>query len=535
MKKFPPKVAVVHAGDEQWPLSHRQILVVIGAVMSGMFLAALDMSIVGVAMPRILSELHGLNHLSWVVTAYLLTSTASTPLWGKFSDLHGRGKSFQLCIGTFLIGSILCGLSHQMWHIIAARAVQGIGGGGLMAIALAIIGDVIPPRDRGRYQGFFGAVFGTSSVIGPLLGGWLTDGPGWRWIFWINIPFGVAAMVIVGMVFHVPQQRREHRLDYLGAGVIVASVTCLLLYLNWAGKFYGWADPRSLAFLGVSLALAVLFVMVERRAQEPIIPLGLVKNSIFSVGGLYSFLLGMAMFGAIIFLPMYLQTVQGMSPTQAGLAMIPMVVGIAGTSIYTGKRVSRTGRYKIYPIVGSVLLVVAQLLLSRVHAETAYLQLGASTLVLGVALGCSMQTVMVAVQNAVPRPHMGTATSATMFFRQTGSAVGTGMFGAILTWRWSHHLIDAVGAGVAGQVDTNNLAMVRHLPEPLRHHVLNSFAQAMDDVFLAGIPVAVAALVCAVLLKEIPLQSREDQGKPGQAGQAQEDNSDRSVALPSHG
>lgn len=500
-------------GQSEQPcsLSHRQILVVIGAVMSAMFLAALDMSIVGVAMPTILSDLHGLNHLSWVVTAYLITSTAVTPLWGKFSDLHGRRLSFQLCIGTFLIGSALCGFSQEMWHMIASRALQGIGGGGLMAIALAVIGDVIAPRDRGRYQGFFGAVFGTSAVVGPLLGGWLTDSVSWRWIFWINIPFGIAAMVVIGMAFRMQVPRREHRMDYLGAAVIVASVTCLLLYLNWAGTSYGWFDPISVGLVVAAVVLAVLFVGVESRAKEPIIPLGLFSSSIFSVGGVYSFLIGMAMFGAVIFLPMYLQMAQGMDPTEAGLAMIPMVLGIATTSIITGRLVSRTGRYKIFPVVGAVLLVIAQLLLSRLHIDTPYWHLAVAAFVLGVALGCAMQTVMVAVQNAVPRQHMGAATSATMFFRLNGQAVGTGVFGAVLTSRLAHHLQEKMGAAAAGFHDvTNNMAQAQHLPEPIRSQVLQAFAQSMDDVFLAGIPIAVLALISALLLKEIPLQRSLD-------------------------
>src|SRR5919112_1637082 len=291
-------------GDGRQYFSHRQILVVLVGVMAGMLLFALDQGIVGTALPRIVSELGGLDRLSWVVTAYLLTSTATTVLWGKISDLYGRRLIFQVAIGLILLGSALSGLSQDMGQLIAFRALQGVGGGGLFAIALSIIGDVIPPRERGRYQGYFGAVFGVSSVAGPLLGGWFTDGPGWRWIFYVNLPVGIAALVITSMSLKLPRVRREHRIDYLGAALIVASVSSLLLYLDWAGKEYGWFAVGPLALLIAAVATAVLFVMVEQRAAEPIIPLRLFRNAVFAVGNLYGFLAGVAMFGAIIFLPL---------------------------------------------------------------------------------------------------------------------------------------------------------------------------------------------------------------------------------------
>ena len=290
--------------------SHRQIVIILFGVMAGMLLFALDQGIVGTALPRIVSELGGLDRLSWVVTAYLLTSTASTPLWGKISDLYGRRLIFQVAIGIFLLGSALSGLSQNMTELIAFRALQGVGGGGLFAIALSIIGDVIPPRERGRYQGYFGAVFGVASVAGPLLGGWLTDGPGWRWIFYINLPVGLAALVVTSMVLTMPVVRREHRIDYLGAATIVAAVSCLLLYLDWRGNDYGWTEGGALALLAGAVLLAVAFVLIELRSPEPIIPMRLFRNPVFSVGNLYAFLAGVALFGGIIFLPVYLQTVK---------------------------------------------------------------------------------------------------------------------------------------------------------------------------------------------------------------------------------
>jgi EmrB/QacA subfamily drug resistance transporter len=334
-------------GDVPQHFSHRQILVILFGVMAGMLLFALDQGIVGTALPRIVSDLGGLDQLSWVVTAYLLTSTAATPLWGKVSDLYGRRWTFQLAIGIFLLGSALCGLSQNMLQLIGFRALQGAGGGGLFAVALSIIGDVIPPRERGRYQGYFGAVFGVSSVAGPLLGGWLTDGPGWRWIFYVNLPVGLAALVVTTMALRMPVVRRPHRIDYAGAVTIVAAVSCLLLYLDWRGREYGWTEAGALALLGAFAVLAVAFVLIERRTVEPIIPMRLFRNPVFSVGNAFGFLAGIAMFGGFIFLPVYLQAVQGFSPTASGLSLLPAIVGIFSTSITSGRLISRTGRYKI--------------------------------------------------------------------------------------------------------------------------------------------------------------------------------------------
>ncbi len=325
-------------------LTHREIIQVLIGLMAGMFLAALDQSIVGTALPRIVSDLGGLEHLSWVVTAYLLTSTASTPLWGKISDLYGRRPMFQTAIIIFLIGSIVAGAAQSMGMLIGGRAVQGLGGGGLIALALATIGDIIPPRERGKYQGMFGAVFGVSSVAGPLLGGFFTDGPGWRWIFWLNIPVGLAALYITSRALHMPIVRRDHRIDYLGAAVIVGSVSSLLLYTSWAGADLGWTAPLSVALLVGGIALAVIFVLVELRAEEPIIPMRMFRLPVFRWSVVFAAIMGMAMFGGIIYLPFYLQVVKGYSPTQSGLALLPMVIGMFATSIGSGLLVTRTGK-----------------------------------------------------------------------------------------------------------------------------------------------------------------------------------------------
>ncbi len=359
--------------DSNGYLSHKQILVVMGGLMVGMFLSALDQSIVGTALPRITSDLGGLDKLSWVVTAYMLAATASTPLWGKISDLYGRKLLFQIAIITFLVGSLLAGWSHNIEELIAFRAIQGLGGGGLMALAMATIGDVIPPRERGRYQGYFAAVFGTSSVLGPVLGGWFADGPGWQWIFFMNIPIGLVALVVTSAALKMPHVRRNHSIDYLGAAVVVASVSSFLLYTAWAGPDLGWTSGTSLALLAAGVLLAALFVFVENRAAEPIIPMRLFGNSIFSIANLFGFLIGIAMFGSMIFIPVYLQVVDGMSPTKSGLAMVPMVIGIFTTSITAGQLMSRNGRYKIYPILGATIVIGALVMLSSLTRALAVL------------------------------------------------------------------------------------------------------------------------------------------------------------------
>jgi EmrB/QacA subfamily drug resistance transporter len=493
-------------------LTHQQIVVVMFGVMAGMLLAALDQGIVGTALPRIVSDLGGLDKLSWVVTAYLLTSTAVTPLWGKISDLYGRRVIFQTAIVIFLIGSALCGLSQNMPELILFRAMQGIGGGGLFSIALAIIGDVIPPRERGRYQGYFGAVFGVSSVAGPLLGGWFTDGPGWRWIFYINLPVGIAALVVTTIALKMPVMRREHRIDYLGAAVIVAAVTALLLYLNWAGGAYGWTTPGPLALVVAFVALSVAFVFIEARTDEPIIPLRLFRNQIFSVGNTFGFLAGVAMFGGIIFLPLYFQGVMGMSPTRSGLAMLPMILGLLITSMGSGQLITKTGKYKIFPIIGSVVLIPALILLGRLGVDTPYWQVAFDAFLFGAGLGFSMQTISTAVQNAVSYRDIGTATSATTFFRQIGAAIGAAIFGAVFSSRLTQHLAEQLAGAPGGvpagaPIDANNIQAIQRLGEPVKHIVLTAFARSLDDVFLASIPAIVVALIVAFFLKEVPLRT----------------------------
>jgi EmrB/QacA subfamily drug resistance transporter len=504
--------------DRPQYLSHQQILVVLAGLLAGMLLAALDQSIVGVALPRIVSELGGLDQLSWVVISYLLMTTATTPLWGKISDLYGRRLIFQIAIGLFLIGSACSGLSQNMPQLIAARGLQGIGGGGLFSIAFAIIGDVIPPRDRGRYQGYFGAVFGVASVAGPLLGGWLTDGAGWRWIFLINIPIGLGALIVTSWALRLPVVRREHRIDYLGAGLIVLAVSALILYLDWAGRDYGWTDPLALALLAGSLVLGAWFVVVESRADEPIIPLALFRNAVFRVGNIFGFLAGVTMFGALIFLPLYFQGVMGFSPTLSGLAMLPTVVGIFGSSITAGQLISKNGRYKIFPILGAAIIVTALMLMGRLDVDTPYWQVALFTLMFGAGLGLTMQTILTAVQNAVDVRDMGTATASTTFFRQLGAAIGAAVFGSVLASRMVHYLSDTsangAGPGLAGGVNTNNIEAIRGLTGPVRDFVLAALTHSLNDVFLTGVPFAALALVVAFFLPELPLASGHHRAPP---------------------
>ncbi|HXX90247.1 MAG TPA: MDR family MFS transporter [Acidimicrobiales bacterium] len=499
---------------EETPISaaeHRRILVILGALMLGMFLASLDQTIVSTALPTIAGDLHGLNHLSWVVTAYLLSSTISTPLWGKLGDLYGRKNLFQLAIAIFLAGSMLAGLSQDMIQLIGFRAVQGVGAGGLMVGAQAIIGDVVPARQRGRYMGYFGAVFAISSVAGPLIGGLFTQHLTWRWIFYINVPIGIVAMFAIATVLHLPVTRVPHRIDWAGAALLSSGTTAVILLTTWGGNQYAWGSGLIVGLGLAGVGLLAAFCLVEAKAEEPLIPLGLFRNRTFSASSAVGFIIGFAMFGAIVYLPLYLQVVRGATPTVSGLQLLPMVVGMLITFIVSGRLVSSTGRYKVFPVVGSLVLAVGLFLLSRLGPDTAYATAALYMLVVGLGVGMVMQILVVAVQNAVPYEQLGTATSTATFFRLIGGAFGVAALGAVFNNRLVAELRAHAPAAQHGLVQGGsvaaNPAQIAGLPPAARTFVVDAFANALHLVFLVAVPVALLAVVLSLLIKEIPLRT----------------------------
>jgi EmrB/QacA subfamily drug resistance transporter len=489
-------------------LSHRQILVVFSGLMLGMLLAALDQTIVSVSLPTIVGELGGLEKLSWVVTAYLLTSTAVVPLYGKISDIYGRKIVFQAAIVIFLAGSILAGLSQSMVQLIVFRGVQGLGAGGLMVLAMAIIGDIVSPRQRGRYTGYMFSVFALSSIGGPLIGGFLVDSLSWRWIFYVNIPVGIVALVVTSSVLRLPFRSVRHRIDFAGAALLVASVSCVQLVLVWGGNHYAWSSPVIVALAIGSALLLAGFLIQETRTAEPVLPLRLFSESIFSVSTSLSFLIGMAMFGGMVFLPVYLQAVSGTTPTGSGLLMLPLMAGVMTTSIWSGRRISRTGRYKVWPVAGSVLTLAGFVLLSRIDPSTPRAVTSAFMLVLGAGMGMSMQVLVLVVQNAVSHADLGVATSAVNFFRSMGGTFGTALFGAIFAARLRVELPRLVPGAAARDMSrlVNSPARIRALPPPVRDGVIEALSRSVHSVFIAAVPMVAVAVLVALALREIPLR-----------------------------
>jgi EmrB/QacA subfamily drug resistance transporter len=495
---------------------------VFAALALGMFLAALDQTIVSTALPTIVGDLGGLEHLSWVVTSYLVASTASTPLYGKLGDTVGRKPMFQAAIVIFLVGSLLSGAAQSLDQLILFRAIQGAGAGGLMVGAQAIIGDIVPPRERGRYMGFIGSVFAVSSVAGPLLGGFFVDNLSWRWVFYVNLPIGILALIVVATRLHLPRHTVHKPVDWLGFATLTAAVGALILMTSWGGSQYAWSSPVIIGLGMGAVALAAAFVWWERRAEDPLIPPRLFSSRVFDIANATGFIVGLAMFGALTFLPLYLQVVRGATPTQSGLLLVPLMAGLLTASILSGRWISRHGRYRAFPIAGTAALAVGMTLLTQLGVGTSKLMAALFMVVIGVGIGLVMQVLVLVVQNDAPPGDMGVATSTAQFFRSIGGSVGVAIFGAIFAARLTSGL-DSLPAGVADRVGASGGSIqvrpdqVQALPPGPRHDFLTLFVHALHGAFLWGAIFAALAFLLAWLLPEVPLRKQSAIGRrPGE-------------------
>jgi EmrB/QacA subfamily drug resistance transporter len=481
------------------------------ALMLVLLLASLDQTIVSTALPTIVGDLGGISHLSWVVTAYLLAATIAGPLYGKLGDLYGRKLVLQVAIVLFLIGSALCGLSQSMAELIGFRTLQGLGAGGLMVVTFAVIGDVIPPRERGKYQGYFGAVFGFSTVVGPLLGGFFVDNLSWRWIFYVNLPVGAVALTVIAFAFHTQVDKRRHAMDYLGAALLAGTLASVVLFTSLGGTTWAWSSPKIIGLIVLSIVLLPLFLLAEHRSTEPILPLSLFRNHTFSVTSIVGFIVGFALFGAITYLPLYLQVAKGSSPTRSGLQLTPLMAGVLITSIVSGQVISRVGRYRAFPILGTAIMAVAMFLLSQVQAGTSTWVAALDAAVLGLGLGMVMQVLILAVQNSVDHSVLGVATSGSTMFRQIGGSIGVALFGTIFANRLHVELAARLPAGTHIP-KVINPAGIRHLPPAEHQAFADAVATALHPVFLVAGAVSLVAFALTWLLREVPLRTRSQPG-----------------------
>jgi EmrB/QacA subfamily drug resistance transporter len=487
----------------------REVLIILPGLLLAIMLAMLDQLVVSTALPRIVGDLGGVTHLSWVVTAYVLASTVTTPLYGKLGDQYGRKRWLMIAIVIFLIGSALSGLAHSMDQLIAFRALQGLGAGGLLTGAIATIGDLVSPRERGQYMGYIMGVMTLAMIAGPLVGGYITENFSWRWIFYINMPIGGAALVYLAATMHLPRHRVKHKIDYAGAIALTIAATSLILMTTWGGTQYAWGSVQVIGLIVLAILSTVAFLAIEARAAEPILPLNVFRNRNFSVAIAMSFLLGLALFGALTFLPLYQQTVQHLSPTTSGLMLIPMMLGSTVTALISGQVTTKTGRYKALPIIGAGMMTIGMYLLTGIGLHTSLVTMGIYFAVIGLGMGFLMQITTLVAQNSVAPQEMGVASSARTFFQQIGGSIGVAAFGAVFARR----LVESLTAHLPGtHVNVKgaqiNPATVNHLPVLVREDFFVAITHAVTGVFWLVVPAAAIVFGLAWLIKEVPLRGR---------------------------